>query len=128
EELFGQLRPRESQKTAWLLSLEGALFDLPFAALVTEQQGGNTVYLVERHSLQAVPGALLLGVSESQSGRRDPARGPILGEVPGEFLGVGDPIYNVADHRWPAPGLFNRRNRTEGQLDRLVGSGREVEA
>jgi CHAT domain-containing protein len=128
QELFGQLRPQESRKTAWLLSLEGALFDLPFAALVTEQQGGNTVYLVERHSLQTVPGALLLGVSESQSGRRDPARGPILGEVPGEFLGVGDPIYNVADQRWRRPLFFSRPNKTEGQLDRLVGSGREVEA
>jgi CHAT domain-containing protein len=126
-ELFGQLRPQESRKTAWLLSLEGALFDLPFAALVTEQQGGNTVYLVERHSLQTVPGALLLGVSESQSGHRDPARGPILGEVPGEFLGVGDPIYN-ADQRWRRPLFFSRPNKTEGQLDRLVGSGREVEA
>ena len=36
------------------------LFDIPFAALVTEQKDGNTEYLVERHSLETVPGALLL--------------------------------------------------------------------
>jgi len=35
--LFGQLGRGETEKTAWLLSLEGALFDLPFAALVAEQ-------------------------------------------------------------------------------------------
>ena len=46
--LFGQLGPRETRKTAWLLSIEGALFDVPFAALVTNR--GNTEYLVEKHS------------------------------------------------------------------------------
>jgi CHAT domain-containing protein len=97
------------------------LFDVPFAALVTGQQGGNIVYLVERHSLQTVPGALLLEAPEDRPGDR--ARG----HVPGEFLGVGDPIYNVADQRWHRPVFLSLRNQTEGQLDRLVGSGREVE-
>ena len=117
QELFGQLGPRETKKPAWLLSLDGALFDIPFAALVTEQQGGNTVYLVERHSLQTVPGALLLSASadpEIQGGHHH-----------GEFLGVGDPIYNQVDPRWRGP-LFGRQ--TEGQLQRLVGSGDEVES
>jgi CHAT domain-containing protein len=121
-ELFGQLRSQEFRKTAWLLSLEGALFDLPFAALVTEQRGGNTVYLVEKHSLQTVPGALLLGVSQDRPG---PGGGA---HVPGEFLGVGDPIYNVADQRWRRRVFFSQPSRTEGQFERLVGSGREVEA
>jgi len=123
QELFGQLRPAESKKTAWLLSLESALFDLPFAALVTELRGGNIVYLVERHSLQTVPGALLLGAPDGQGSSH---RGQ--GRIPGEFLGVGDPIYNVADQRWEGHGFLRQRNKTEGQLERLVGSGREVEA
>ncbi len=88
--LFGQLTAEERSKRAWRLSLEGVLFDVPFAALVPEQKSGNTVYLVERHSLEAVPGALLLRASAGS------------GESGGEhrFVGVGDPIYNGADPRW----------------------------
>jgi len=117
-QLFGQLSPQETQKPAWLLSLDGALFDIPFAALVTEQRGGNTEYLVERHSLQTVPGALLLSASadpEIQDGHRRH----------GEFLGVGDPIYNQADPRWHG-GVAKRP--AGGQLQRLVGSGDEIES
>ena len=116
--LFGQLSPLETRKPAWLLSLDGALFDIPFAALVTEQRGGNTEYLVERHSLQTVPGALLLSAStgpEIQGGPR----------WRGEFLGVGDPIYNQADPRWR--GIVSN-HQPGGQLQRLVGSGDEIEA
>lgn len=109
--LFGQLGPRETQKTAWLLSLEGALFDVPFAALATTREDGGTAYLVESHSLQTVPGALLL--------RSDARR------ASGPFLGVGDPIYNTADARWHGP---HSASDAGGQLDRLVGSGKEVEA
>jgi CHAT domain-containing protein len=116
QQLFGQLGARETRKSAWLLSLDGALFDIPFAALVTERQGGNTVYLVERHSLQTVPGALLLRMSadpETQSGHHH-----------GEFLGVGDPIYNQVDPRWRGP----LSGHQEDQLQRLVGSGDEVQS
>ena len=117
-QLFGQLSPLETRKPAWLLSLDGALFDIPFAALVTERRGGNTEYLVERHSLQTVPGALLLSASadpENQNGH----------QRRGEFLGVGDPIYNQADPRWH--GGASKRP-AEGQLQRLVGSGDEIES
>lgn len=116
-QLFGQLSPLETRKPAWLLSLDGALFDIPFAALVTEQRGGNTEYLVERHSLQTVPGALLLSAfadPEIQDGHQR-----------GEFLGVGDPIYNQADPRWR--GLASKI-QAQGQLQRLVGSRDEIES
>jgi CHAT domain-containing protein len=116
-QLFGQLSPLETRKPAWLLSLDGALFDIPFAALVTEQRGGNTEYLVERHSLQTVPGALLLSASagpEIQGGHRR-----------GEFLGVGDPVYNRADPRWRGPAA---KREARGELQRLVGSADEIEA
>ncbi len=85
---------------------------------MTEQRGGNTEYLVERHSLQTVPGALLLSASadpEIQAGHHGR----------GEFLGVGDPIYNQADPRWRGRVL---NGRASGQLQRLVGSGLEIEA
>jgi CHAT domain-containing protein len=116
QQLFGQLGSREIHKPAWLLSLDGALFDIPFAALVTEQQSGNTVYLMERHSLQTVPGALLLRTSgdpETQGGHHR-----------GEFLGVGDPIYNQVDPRWRGP----VSGHPEDQLQRLAGSGDEVQS
>lgn len=108
--LFGQLEPRENGKTAWLLSLEGALFDVPFAALVTGQRNQEVTYLVENHSLQTVPGALLL------------RKGAHLPDGP--FIGVGDPIYNTADARWNGP---RATANAAGQLERLVGSGKEVE-
>jgi CHAT domain-containing protein len=113
-QLFGQLDPRETRTTAWLLSLEGALFDIPFAALVTERQEDNIVYLVDRHSVQTVPGALLLGVPA------DPRR-----KSSGEFVGVGDPIYNAADPRWHGR---STQQDDGNQLSRLVASGQEVEA
>src|SRR5258708_9116816 len=56
-QLFGQLKPRETTSTEWLLSIEGVLFQIPFAPLLTEQQGSNTVYLSDKHSLPTIPAA-----------------------------------------------------------------------
>jgi CHAT domain-containing protein len=129
QELFGQLKPEEFSRPSWLLSLEDSLFELPFGALVAERKNGKVVYTVERHSLQVVPGVLLLSRT-SGSDRQG-----------GAFLGVGDPIYNVADPRWPtgrtAPrrgsGIFGFFERAEAdqeteELGRLAASGDEVEA
>jgi hypothetical protein len=63
-----------------------AIVEAPFAALVTEQKGGKVNYLVSKHSVRKIPGALLLST------------GPDAGT--GWFLGVGDPIYDAADPRW----------------------------
>jgi CHAT domain-containing protein len=120
-ELFGQLDRESVAKTSWLLSLEGTLFATPFAALVTERKDGKVEYLVSRHSVQTIPGALLLSTR------------PEVGT--GWFLGVGDPIYNVADPRWEGPkaawlpslfqaGLFQAGPRA--QFGRLVGSAQEL--
>ena len=116
QQLFGQLKPQEIQKPAWLLSLDGALFNVPFAALVTGQ-GANPVYLVDTHTLQTVSGALLLNTAadSASSGR----------QKRGQFLGVGDPIYNQVDPRWRGP-VSN--HSSTGQLQRLVGSRNEVES
>jgi CHAT domain-containing protein/tetratricopeptide (TPR) repeat protein len=115
KELFGQLGQEAAAKPSWLLSLEGALFQLPFAALVTERKGGKVNYLVSKHSVQTIPGALLL------SKRPDPGTG--------WFLGVGDPIYNAADPRWGTnhnSTLFQTPN-ADSQFTRLVGSAQELQ-
>ncbi len=119
KELFGGIGPEAENKPRWLLSLDGILFRVPFSALVTKRGSGKVSYLVSKHSVQTIPGAMLL------------SNRPEVGT--GWFLGVGDPIYNVADPRWAKPeGLrWFRPVRAAGpatQLGRLVGSGAEVRA
>jgi CHAT domain-containing protein/tetratricopeptide (TPR) repeat protein len=123
-ELFGQLGQDAVAKSSWLLSLEGILFEVPFAALVTERKDGKVSYLVSEHSVQTIPGALLLSTR------------PEAGT--GWFLGVGDPIYNAADPRWavrkrPEPFFKLFQTLTAGadagsQLGRLVGTAQELSA
>jgi len=132
-ELFGGLSREEANKREWLLSLDDALFELPFAALLTERKGGKVTYLIEEHSVQVVPGALFLARSWTQQQDRGPG---------GWFLGLGDPIYNRADSRWAGSAAAARPALTgwfayagagakgprKGQLSRLVGSASEVES
>ena len=93
QRLFGALDPAEAAKTSWLLSLDGALFDLPFAALVRDTQNGRAVYAAEHHSSQRIPGAFFLKQSLSSTNS----------EI-GGYLGVADAVYNSADPRWtPEP-------------------------
>jgi CHAT domain-containing protein len=128
-ELFGSLKLEETEKSDWLLSLEGELFDLPFAALVIERKGGQPVYLVMGHTVQVVPGALSLN-SPAWEGvwTPSPCTRPTGGWANrrriGWFLGVGDPVYNQADPRWIGrPPAFS-----EGlpPMPRLIGSAPEV--
>lgn len=86
--LFSALPQRFTRKKRWLLSLDGPLFKVPFAALV-ETSGANSFYLAERRTIQVVPGAAVwLDAAEASA--------------PGDlFLGIGDPIYNAADPRLP---------------------------
>jgi CHAT domain-containing protein len=110
--LFGSLDPEDAAKTSWLLSLDGVLFELPFAALVSSYESGQPVYAAQRHSTQEIPGALFL--------TRDV---PSLGG----YLGVGDPIYNSADPRREPDAATPQGNAVQGQLNRLVNSGRELQ-
>lgn len=125
--LFGSLPREVERKSRWILTLDGKLYDVPLAALVTGFASGRPVYLVERHVISLAPAASLFeGARSGQGG-------------PGRFVGFGDGIYNRADPRqrearrhefgwslWPRlaaatapePGL---------ELPRLVGSRRELE-
>ena len=125
-DLFGGVSPRLRQKPAWILALEGPLFEIPFAALVEEAEAGSNLphYLIERHSIQIVPGVSALAPSTR------PGPSSLI-------VGLGDPIYNRADPRWrpaspdAAPAAGGRSNslaaETPMELARLPGSGREIE-
>ncbi len=128
--LFGQLRQVEKERSEWLLSLDDALFDLPFAALIPNaqpapqlQRSHEIVYLAEKHSLQIATGILLLS--------QDPSKRVF--EEDGRFLAVGDPVYNIADPRWAGGksrfwDLPGSTIDLAGQFNRLPGTGAEVEA
>jgi CHAT domain-containing protein len=126
--LFAQLDPAFREKPRWLLALDAQLFELPFAALTEEASARGPVFLAERHSLQIASGAGML--AEAGAGRRF---------FEGPFVGVADPIYNMADARWqgsrPASflGLFTAQadESTAGadlHLARLAGSAQEAAA
>jgi CHAT domain-containing protein len=80
--LFGRLAPEFQDKRRWLLALDDALFDVPFAALPAGGEG----LMAQRRITEIVPGAALW------SHRLAPPK-------PGLFLGIGDAIYNPADPR-----------------------------
>jgi CHAT domain-containing protein len=133
--LFGQLNPREAGKPEWLVSPSDELLQLPFAALMVPGQARRresvarddqekSSYLAELHSVEIASGGPSLS---SPSGTPS--------ETKARFLGVGDPIYNLADSRlatthagfsglWP----FGEAHSGEDQLNRLPGSGFEVES
>ena len=117
--LFGGVDSALLARGRWILLLDRKLFELPFPALICP----NGKYLIEDHALQVASAALML-----KPVRREPSLGH-------GFLGVGDPVYNLADDRakkdfrgtWPA--LLTRANYRQGPgLARLWGTGREVEA
>jgi CHAT domain-containing protein len=126
--LFGQLDAAFRRKPRWLLALDAQLFKLPFAALIAETGAQGPVFLVERHSLQIASGAGMLAVARPRRRFFD-----------GPFVGVADPVYNMADARWSGPrpasvlGFFtaNAGDSTAGDelhLVRLAGTAREVAA
>jgi CHAT domain-containing protein/tetratricopeptide (TPR) repeat protein len=110
--LFGRLPASVAGKEHWIVVLDDALFEAPLAAAVTAIRGGLPVYLAESHSLLVIPSAAALLESRGIGQRQ--------GRL--QFVGLGDPVYNRADPRWPGgtvppPGL---------ELPRLPGSAAEI--
>ncbi len=129
EALFASLPARVLAKPRWILALDGPLFDVPYAALVTTRLAGRPRYLIEDHALRIVPSAHSLSEKPGVC-------------LNGEFVAIGDPVYNTADPRWRAaqsqqsawrfgvsPLLFAGRRAAGGmELPRLPGSAREIES
>lgn len=125
-ELFKELDPEFQRKRVWIVSAEDAFFGIPMAALVTGNNEGRPVYLMERHVLMQTPSAALLTSA--------PLKAP-----GGPFIGLGDGIYNTADPRWTRSGWnrpgsflgsfsFFRQRPPPLELARLAGSGKEISA
>lgn len=108
--LFGQLDAVFRNRPRWLVSLDEDLFSVPFSALPVKPKHGEPVYLGETHEIQITSGALML-------------RSHAKTEYPGQFIGIGDPIYNTADSRWRGEVAA-----AGPQLARLPGTNRELHA
>ncbi|HTU43958.1 MAG TPA: CHAT domain-containing protein [Bryobacteraceae bacterium] len=112
--LFGQLSPAVWRKRNWLLAADGVLLGgVPFSALPDISQPSQGTFLIERHSLRLLPSELLL--CRNRKNAVQPA---------GRFLGIADPIYNMADAR--ARPLHLMKAASSELPARLVGSGTEV--
>jgi len=109
QDLFSAIPRHYLRHKRWLLELDGPLHDLPFGALVVENTPAGPVYLIERAALQVIPGALLLQ--------------PGVIPTNGEFLGIGDPIYNAAD-----PRFHGQRASSGSVLPRLPNTNAELRA
>lgn len=111
--LFGAIPLSYLRHKRWLLELDGPLYDLPFGALVVDGKAGENgprpEYLIERAALQFIPSALMLQRS--------------VIPADGEFLGIGDPVYNVAD-----PRFRGQRVKSEPVLPRLPNTAGELRA
>lgn len=102
--LFGGMDERARRNASWILSLDGGLHGVPFAAL--RQPAGG--FLAASRSLRIVPGAALLAE------RTLPAAST-------QFAAFGDAIYNSADPRRRGTAKWDGR-----ELARLPGSGNEA--
>ena len=130
--LFGKLNGDAKQARSWVLVLDDALFQVPFAALLLPGSGGVDRYLIEEHSLTSLPGAWSLTSKPVE-------------EWKGDFVGVADAVYNSADPRWarvasqvssrPASAASSwlrlagqpATETTSSQLPRLAASRQEVQ-
>ncbi len=112
--LFSQLDAKYWQKPDWLIVGDGALLDrVPFAALPVNSR--ITESLIKAHAIRLLPSELLITTRASEAEKA-------------YFLGIADPLYNLADSRRPQQSFFINAvsARGSGALGRLPGSQREI--
>ncbi len=115
QELFGSLPPAIWSRSEWLLVPDGVLLSgVPFATLPDLSAGRIGKFLAESHSIRFLPSELLLLSTDKERAQR-------------RFVGVGDPIYNIADSRETTSAKPQADgNRAALALPRLAGSDHEV--
>ncbi len=113
--LFGRIGVTPWQIHDWLITEDGALAgQIAYAALWDLSKTPHTQQIVVNHSLRVLPSELLLLIHDSAK----PAK---------RFVGVADPIYNLADSRY-IRGAHTAEAGTPALLGRLAGTAKEVEA
>ena len=106
QELFKPLSERVTTRRHWIMSLDGPLFEVPFAALPADP-GHPGQFLGEAHTLRQKPAATLRSGGERKAGSL--------------FAGVADAVYNGADSRMKLTG------RAQLELQRLPATRSELE-
>jgi CHAT domain-containing protein len=116
QQLFGKLEAYAWHKPNWLIAGEGVLVNgIPFSALPQLPFSAPEAPLITSHTLRFLPSELLLLRSQASKPERC-------------FLGVADPIYNLADSRRVRTRTFLEAKHTERSLGlaRLAGSASEI--
>jgi CHAT domain-containing protein/predicted negative regulator of RcsB-dependent stress response len=117
-ELFGKVSASLKNKPEWLIAADGVLLNsIPFAALPDASSDTRSQPLISSHAMRFLPSELLITDPKSTAPEH-------------RFLGVADPIYNLADSRRERHFslLPIQYANTSITLARLVGSDREVRA
>jgi CHAT domain-containing protein/predicted negative regulator of RcsB-dependent stress response len=115
-DLFEHLDASLAAKRQWLIVGDGVLLDrVPFASLPSPVSPRKSEGLIASHSLRLLPS-------------EQPLPGKKLTHAPERFLGVADPIYNLADSRIPhrVNLVAVSHERAGVTLARLTGSAGEV--
>ncbi|MBV8896366.1 MAG: CHAT domain-containing protein [Acidobacteriaceae bacterium] len=111
--LFSQLDAKFWTKRDWLIVGDGALLDrVPFSVI----PGKSGEALIERHTVRVLPSELMILDRAANNAQ-------------GRFVGIADPLYNLADsRRGRRPALLTDAATTRGTggLARLPGSQREI--
>lgn len=113
-DLFSQLDSTVQAAPEWLIVGDGALLDrVPFAVLPNDNKGNST--LIQKHSIRLLPSELLLSAHSTDLSQP-------------RFLGIADPLYNLADSRRAQQPQLRNAVSTKGSnsLGRLPGSQREI--
>ncbi len=116
QELFASLPASLWHKQEWLIVADGSLLNgVPFASLPDLTSPSEDKFLADSHSIRFLPSELLLLSADKVRARQ-------------RFVGVGDPIYNIADSRRKRSTQVQDPNRAATALARLAGSDHEVRA
>ena len=134
QSLFKPLEPLLKGKKNLIIVPDGQLATIPFESFITgKNKTGNPVYLLGKYKIKYIQSASVLSIMRKHYKRTSKTQ---------NFIGFGDPVYDFENFKkgLPEQGSTNpvkgdeikdihrgKYDREGGVLDRLQGSGREVQ-